>query len=145
MTNPDYTNCFAWINNNIIAYTLFPKVSKMKSIQKTITENNKKYLRYLQNSNSNTLKIVTTDESTSDPVAKIPKSQTVLEDNDFVIYGASNSDIVIVAVENLDKVLTPATAAKDPNAEEAPYAASSSSSFINAGYCLIYVFMIFIN
>jgi len=96
LDNPDYNLCFAWINKNLIAYTLFPQITKIKSIQKLITDSEKdgvKSLRYLQDDDN--LKIVVTDASSRDTIALIPEYQYKLNDKDVVIDGASTDKIVV--------------------------------------------------
>jgi len=71
IANPDYTECFKWINSNLIKFSLFPNLKAIMNIQETITKSQVVPLRMLQTSNGD-VKIVKTDASVSDKEANIP-------------------------------------------------------------------------
>ena len=123
---PEYNKCFAWINKNLIAYTLFPQIKNIKFLQKLITNNEKPAasLRYLQDTTDN-LKVVKTDSSTKDTIAQIPKDQYEISDKDIVIDGASPDKI-----NNENKV------------EEIETEANKSGIlFVKAGYIFAFAFV----
>jgi hypothetical protein len=88
--NPDYTKCFIWINKNLIAFSIFPKIDKVEDIQSLINQSQSLSLRFLQAAE---IKIVESDASSNDPVAKLPEDQITLTASDVEIDGSNPEKI----------------------------------------------------
>ena len=137
--NPDYSKCFNWINNNLIAFSIFPKVTKIEDIISLINSSQSTTLRFLQTA-SGQVKIVDSDASSNDPVAKLPEDQITLTANDVVIDGTTSESIkptssVVAEIEVADNTATPT----------AP-SSNSASEFKKIGLGLIaFVFAVIFN
>lgn len=90
--NPNYVNCFTWINKNLIAFTIFPELKKIENLQGLINESQAARLRLLQETQ---IKIVKTDASSTDTVAQIPASEVTLTASDVEIDGSTPDKVTI--------------------------------------------------
>lgn len=90
-TNPNYDNCFKWINANLISYTLFPNMENIDNLQDLINKSQGTTLRYLQNSAE--IKIVQSDASSTDTVAAMPADSTNVPSSDVAIDGATPDSV----------------------------------------------------
>lgn len=119
---PNYVNCFTWINKNIIAFTMFPKIADVENLQGLINKSQAaSALRFLQEAQ---IKIVQTDASSTDTVAQIPSDQFTLSDADVLIDGSTPSTITVSA----DVVA---------EIEKSDNTSSSSASFAKIGFASI--------
>lgn len=93
--NPNYINCFTWINKNLIAYTIFPKMGDVEDLQELINKSQAAAaLRYLQETS---IKIVKTDASSTDVVAQIPAESYTLSASDVEIDGSTPDTITVTS------------------------------------------------
>ena len=127
--NPNYVQCFTWINKHLIAFTIFPILKKIDNLQALINESQAMRLRYLQ---ENQIKIVATDASSTDTVAQLPASEVAISSDEVEIDGTTP-----------DKIATADVVAEIDNSSSAN---SNSSSFNKFGYALIFlIIVIFMN
>lgn len=93
--NPDYKSCFSWINNNLIVFTMFANVEKIKNLPATINASQSvtvSSLRFMQTAGS-TVQIVAEDPSTKDSTAQIGADLYTVNDSDVAIDGANPTSI----------------------------------------------------
>jgi len=82
---PNYTNCFNWINANLIQATMVPNFNAIMHFQATM--NNNARLRLLQSSSN--AQVNNNDPTTNDTQAQMNSSQYALQNSDMNVDNSS--------------------------------------------------------